>query len=116
MYSAPQNLTAIELNEWLNSYLDKPLIIDVRESMELDKAKLELTSIYIPMSKVSFDYVAEKLKNYSHRKFVIMCHMGIRSYNFGHYLLENNFVEEVWNLSDGIDGWSKSVDSDIPLY
>ncbi|SVC69665.1 uncharacterized protein METZ01_LOCUS322519, partial [marine metagenome] len=25
-------------------------------------------------------------------------------------------VEEVWNLRDGIDGWSRDVDPSIPRY
>ena len=50
------------------------------------------------------------------KKFVILCHRGIRSYNFAQWLLENKIVEEVWNLEEGIDGWSIHIDSSIPRY
>ena len=30
--------------------------------------------------------------------------------------IENELAKEVWNLNEGIDGWSISIDSSIPRY
>jgi len=116
MTNIPKSLTVHDLNEWLNSKNDNPLIIDVRESSEIDVASLSFVDIYIPISKVSFEYVSSIFSKYPDNRFVILCHRGIRSYNFAQWLLDNNLVKEVWNLEEGIDGWSIHVDSSIPRY
>ena len=116
MINIPNSLTVHDLNQWLNSNRENPIIIDVRESLEIDKASLAFVDIYIPISKVSFEYVSSIISKYLNKKFVILCHRGIRSYNFAQWLLENELVNEVWNLEEGIDGWSIHIDSSIPRY
>ena len=116
MDNYPRNLKAINLKNWLESEFEKPIIIDVREILEIEIASFPKEYIHIPLSQVSLEYVSEKLKNFQNRKFVVLCHMGIRSYNFGQWLLENQFVDEIWNLEEGIDGWSKYIDGKIPRY
>ena len=112
----PIPLTVHELNHWLNSKIENPIIIDVREILEIDIASLSFVDIYIPISKVSFEYVSSIISKHLDKKFVILCHRGIRSYNFAQWLIDNDFVKEVWNLNDGIDGWSIHIDSSIPRY
>jgi rhodanese-related sulfurtransferase len=68
------------------------------------------------MSKVSAEYVKLKISDVKVKKFVVICHAGIRSYNFGQWSLDNNLVNEIWNLEEGIDGWSKYIDQTIPRY
>ena len=116
MVNIPKSLTVHNLNNWLNSKNENPVIIDVREVLETDIASLSFVDIYIPISKVSFDYVSSIISKHLNKKFVILCHRGIRSYNFGQWLLDNQIVDEVWNLREGIDGWSKDVDPSIPRY
>ena len=112
----PRSIDANGLQKWLSSSVEKPVIIDVREDMELNIASLPFTEIFIPMSKVSIELVVSVLEKYTKKKFVVLCHRGIRSYSFGQWLLDNDIVDEVWNLSDGIDGWSRDVDPSIPRY
>ena len=112
----PKSIDSHSLQKWLSSSVEKPVIIDVREDMELNIASLPFTEIFIPMSQVSIELVKSELKKYRQRKFVVLCHKGIRSYSFGQWLLDNKIVDEVWNLSDGIDGWSRDVDPSIPRY
>ena len=112
----PKSIDSHSLQKWLSSSIEKPVIIDVREDTELDIASLPFTEIFIPMSKVSIELVESLLEKYRKKKFVVLCHRGIRSYNFGQWLLDNKIVDEVWNLSEGIDGWSKDVDPSIPRY
>ena len=116
MINIPNSLTVHDLNQWLNSKHENPIIIDVRESLEIDKASLPFVDIYIPISKVSFEYVHSIFSKYLNEKFVILCHRGIRSYNFAQWLIDNKLVKEVWNLEEGIDGWSIHIDSSIPRY
>jgi len=116
MINIPNSLTVHDLNQWLNSNHENPLIIDVRESLEIDKASLSFVDIYIPISTVSFDHVSSIISKYLNKKFVILCHKGIRSYNFAQWLIDNKLVKEVWNLEEGIDGWSIHIDSSIPRY
>ena len=116
MTSMPKSLTVHNLNDWLNSKNENPIIIDVREVQEIDVASLPFVDIYIPISKVSFEYVSSKISKHFDKKFVILCHRGVRSYNFAQWLLENALVKEVWNLDEGIDGWSIHIDSSIPRY
>jgi len=116
MTSMPKSLTVHNLNDWLNSKNENPIIIDVREVQEIDVASLPFVDIYIPISQVSFEYVSSKISKHFDKKFVILCHRGIRSYNFAQWLLENALVKEVWNLDEGIDGWSIHIDSSIPRY
>ena len=116
MINIPNSLTVHELNKWLNSNNENPIIIDVREVFEIDKASLPFVDIYIPISKVSFDDVAAKISKYLNKKVVVLCHRGIRSYSFAQWLIENELVKEVWNLEEGIDGWSIHVDPSIPRY
>tara|TARA_Y100001978_G_C23610629_1_gene393395 strand:+ start:177 stop:527 length:351 start_codon:yes stop_codon:yes gene_type:complete len=116
LQSKPKEINPLTLKSWLDSEIDKPLIIDVRESSELQIARFPYTDLHIPISLVTVNFVKDKLNNFERNKYVILCHRGIRSYNFGNWLLENKFVSEVWNLTEGIDGWSRLVDSKIPRY
>ena len=116
MINIPNSLSVHGLNKWLNSNHENPIIIDVREDIEIGKASLPFVDIYIPISKVSFEYVSSIMSKYLNKKFVILCHRGIRSYNFAQWLIDNKLVMEVWNLEEGIDGWSIHIDSSIPRY
>ena len=116
MTNIPKSLTVHNLYDWLNSKNENPTIIDVRECLEIDIASLSFVDIYIPMSKVSIEYVSSIISKYPNKNFVILCHRGVRSYNFAQWLLENELVKDVWNLEEGIDGWSMHIDSSIPRY
>ena len=116
MENYPKTINAFDLNEWFNSEDENPLIIDVREDSELEIAIFPKKFIHLPISKVSFDYVKRKIGGSKDKKIVVLCHAGIRSYNFGQWSIDNNLVNEIWNLEEGIDGWSKYIDQTIPRY
>ena len=116
MTNIPKSLTVHNLNDWLNSENENLIIIDVREDLEIEIASLSFVDIYIPISKVSFEYVSSIISKHLNKKFVILCHRGIRSYNFAQWLLDNGLVKKVWNLEEGIDGWSIHIDSSITRY
>ena len=112
----PKSIDPYGLQNWLNSVEEKPVIVDVREDMEVNIANLSFTEIFIPMSKVSIELVESKLEKYREKKVVVICHRGIRSYHFCQWLLDNDIIREVWNLNEGIDGWSRDIDPAIPRY
>tara|TARA_B100000212_G_scaffold9823_1_gene7283 strand:+ start:246 stop:596 length:351 start_codon:yes stop_codon:yes gene_type:complete len=116
MANIPKTLTVHNLKNWLNSTKENPIIIDVRETMEIGLASLPFVDIYIPMSEVSLDHVSSILSIHHDKKLVILCHRGIRSHNFAQWLIDNELAKEVWNLEEGIDGWSSYIDSSIPRY
>ena len=116
MANFPKTINAFELNDWFNSKDVNPIIIDVREDSELEIACFPMQFLHLPLSKVSAEYVKTKISDAKNKKFVVLCHAGIRSYNFGQWSLDNNLVDEIWNLEEGIDGWSQYIDQTIPRY
>jgi rhodanese-related sulfurtransferase len=48
-------------------------------------------------------------------EIVVMCHHGVRSAQVCAFLAGQGF-KKVWNLSGGIDAWSKEVDRNVPRY
>jgi len=42
------------------------------------------------------------------RDVVVLCHAGIRSWQFACWLMEAQGYERVWNLHGGIDAWKKA--------
>ena len=112
----PKSLSAHNLNDWFNSELENPTLVDVRESQELAIVQFPFSVIHIPMSKITIAEINAKLDYFKDKKIVALCHMGVRSYNFSKWMLDNGFVKEIWNLEEGIDGWSKYIDSSIIRY
>ncbi len=46
---------------------------------------------------------------------VLYCHSGVRSHAAAEQLVAAGF-RNVWNLSGGIDAWSRQVDPSVPRY
>jgi rhodanese-related sulfurtransferase len=112
----PKSINASSLNDWFASKNEDPVLIDVREQSELELASFSQKFLHIPISKVTSEYVEEIFDGLSDREIVVTCHAGIRSYNFCQWCLDNNIVSEIWNLEEGIDGWSRYIDPSIPRY
>ena len=116
MGNYPKSINAFSLNDWFDSKKEDPVLIDVREQSELEIARFSQEFLHIPISTVTFEYVKEIFDGLLDREIVVTCHAGIRSYNFCQWCLDNNIVSEIWNLEEGIDGWSISIDPSIPRY
>ena len=95
---------------------NKPFIVDVREDNELAIATFTFPVLHLPLSNASqwIGKIAELLPN--DQPILVVCHSGVRSLNFGIWLLEQGIIQSVWNLDGGIDAWSVNIDSDIPRY
>ena len=112
----PQKISPHELQNWLKSDHHPPLLIDVREDEELDIAPFPHKVVHMPLSKTSI--WMQSLPSYlsKDKPIVVICHAGIRSWNFGLWLIEQQWENEIWNLEGGIDSWSVNVDSSVPRY
>ena len=113
----PLNISPKELNKILeDNSSEKPFIVDVREDDEIAIAALAFSVLHLPLSKASIWSVnIEKLLP-KDQPIVVICHGGVRSLNFGIWLLEQGITKRVWNLVGGIDAWSTDVDQSIPRY
>lgn len=85
-------------------------LIDVREDFEREIC-------HIPGSQQLTEALAEEmLKNWARSRVIIFqCHHGGRSRAAAEYFLQQGFTE-VYNLSGGIDAWSREVDPSVPRY
>lgn len=88
-------------------------IIDVREGVELQMASLRNTEVkHIPMGDVP-SRAHQELEPDDH--IVVMCHHGVRSANVTMWLRNEGF-DRAQSMKGGIDLWSKTVDSSVPIY
>ena len=104
-----QEKTPLEIKEMMAS---NPIlkIVDVREQGEFDKCHIENRK-HIPMGKIpdSIDYFQDS------GEYVIVCHHGIRSRTVALYL-EQNGVNNLYNLTGGLEKWSDDVDPNMEKY
>ena len=105
-----REMPAVELKKYLDSCDEQPLLLDVRQPWEFDVCKLEGSTL-LPMSQIP-----SALQDLDpDRETVVICHHGIRSRSVGRYLEHAGFTNVI-NLSDGVDGWAKSVDRMMATY
>ena len=113
--NTPTPLTARQLKERLDS--GEPLqLVDVREAMELELARLKQPVIHLPLSESErwIGSLREQLD--PEGEVVVLCHAGVRSWQFACWLMEAQGFPRVWNLQGGIDAWSCEVDPEVPRY
>ena len=104
-------LTAPELAAWLaDPARPDPVLLDVREPWEVAHAAMP-GALAIPMGQITSR--ADELD--PARTVVCVCHHGMRSMQVAMYLERRGFTD-VWNLSGGIDAWSRQVDPSCPTY
>ena len=85
-------------------------ILDVREPWECDICAID-GSIFIPLNRLPGDF--QKLPK--DRPLVVLCHHGMRSRMAVDWLRANG-VEQVANLTGGIDAWARQVDRQMKVY
>jgi len=104
-------ISASELAAWLaDASRAKPLLLDVREPWEYEKARIEGAQL-LPMREVPgrLDELDQE------RDVVAICHHGGRSQQVALYLEKAGF-KKIHNLVGGVDAWSRTVDPTVPLY
>ena len=112
----PRSISPADLCKWISNETLKPVLVDVREVGELEIASFPQEVVHLPLSQSSLwmKTLPEKLPR--NKPIVVICHAGIRSWNFGIWLIEQEWGYEVWNLDGGIDAWSVGIDPSIPRY
>ena len=113
--ATPLRLRAPELQARLQQ--GEPLqLVDVREAQELELAALDQPVIHLPLSRSQewLDQIPALLDR--GRPVVVLCHAGMRSWQFASWLIEAQGYEDVWNLEGGIEAWSVEVDPTVPRY
>ncbi|MEO6292783.1 MAG: rhodanese-like domain-containing protein [Burkholderiaceae bacterium] len=117
----PAEITQVrpaQLAAWVNVQLSAqavtPVVLDVREPWELERASIQpafctlkampMASIPLRLSELDPD-----------TPIAVLCHHGARSMQVAHFLVHNGF-SKVANIAGGIAAWSNEVDSAIPQY
>ena len=100
-----------ELAAWLaDSARDKPVLLDVREPWEYERARIEGAQL-VPMRELP-----GRLDEIDPDKDVVaICHHGGRSLQVAIFL-EKNGYSKIHNLAGGVDAWSRTIDPAVPLY
>lgn len=101
-------LSATELKSWLDEGEDV-LVIDVRPQFERDMAKLSCAKPLFAMSEQDIDELDKD------HPIVFHCHHGGRSRRVAEEWQAKGF-KNLYNLSGGIDAWSRLVDRNVPVY
>ena len=89
---------------------DDNTLIDVREKWELDICKIE-GAVNMPMSSImeTFSDLDPELS------YSLYCHHGMRAMQVANFLLSKGF-KSLFNLSGGIDAWSREIDNSVEQY
>jgi len=105
-----REFTASELRGYLETASARPLLLDVREPWEFDKACIEGSTL-VPMRTIP-----GCLQDFNpDQEIVVICHHGIRSRMIGLYL-ENHGFSNIINLTGGVEAWAREVDPDMETY
>lgn len=104
-------ISALELKDKLDNG-DTPVILDIRESHELNIAKLDNT-LHIPMGEVA-NRLSE-LEKFKDQEIIVYCRTGARSARCTDFLQSNGFLKAL-NLTGGIHAWSDDVDPEVMKY
>jgi len=100
--------------EQLKNHLEQanqaPLLLDVREPWEFERCHITGSKL-VPMRQIP-----SALQEFDpDEEIVVICHHGIRSRAVANYLAQNDY-QKVINLSTGIDGWARDIDTSMPIY
>lgn len=111
-------VTAQELSGWLETR-PEVILLDVREPYEFPRAVIpDPRVLHAPLSDLARKgdpALPSKLKENQNAPVVVFCHHGFRSAQVTAWLLELGWTD-VYNLTGGIDAYSRTIDPSIGLY
>lgn len=114
-YGAPEISVEEVSKKW--SSKASPVLLDVREEMELRLANLGEDIVWVPLSKLArerIDALPQPLQN-KEQEIVVFCHTGVRSAQVTAWLRQLGW-KNVWSMAGGIDAYARRIDSSIGLY
>lgn len=104
-----------DLANWLQSPAGAaPVVLDVRESWELQTASVSadgVSVVAIPMNQIP----ARLGELDPAQPVACLCHHGARSQRVAMFLAQNGF-RRVANVAGGIEAWSLELDPTVPRY
>ena len=113
-----QQLPVQQLKAFVSAHAQaRPVLLDVREGWELALASIHLSGVpglqlqLIPMGELS----VRRGELSSTQPILALCHNGMRSLQCVAYLQQHGHAA-VYNLTGGIDAWSREVDPSVPRY
>jgi rhodanese-related sulfurtransferase len=92
----------------------RPVLLDVREPWEITTARIVLdgaASVTIPMQQIP----ARLAEIDRDQPILALCHHGMRSQQVALFLDRQKYPM-VYNITGGIDAWSRQVDPSVPVY
>jgi rhodanese-related sulfurtransferase len=115
LMATPESIRAQALNQRLEQG-EAIQLVDVREDQELELARLGWPVLHLPLSRSAdwMDRITTLLRR--DRPVAVLCHAGVRSWQFGCWLIEQQGYSDVLNVQGGIDAWSVEVDPAVPRY
>jgi rhodanese-related sulfurtransferase len=106
-----KNIAPDALRQWLNDPArSKPVLLDVREPWEYEKARLESSKL-VPLREIPARFGEVD----ANAEVVVICHHGGRSMQAAMFLDKQGYAR-VHNLAGGVDAWSRQVDPAVPVY
>ena len=108
--SAPPAIKPMSVTE-LKSRLDAGdiTLVDVRPESDRQKAAIDLA---LPLDKEGMAKVNAMPKD---TPLAFLCHHGNSSAGYAEHFRKEGFTD-IYNVTGGIDAWSKEVDSSVPTY
>lgn len=106
---AIQQITALALRDKIQSN-ESFLLLDVREPHEFSFANIA-GSMLIPLQQLPARVPEIDID----QEVVVFCHHGMRSQRAAEYL-ESMGIKKLFNLTGGIDAWSRECDASVMRY
>lgn len=107
-----KQMSAIQLEEFLQGNAEQAILIDVREAHELANGMLE-NAQHMPMNSIPA-HVGE-LETMKDSPIVLICRSGQRSAQVGQYLEQLGFTDVI-NLEGGMNAWAAQIDTSMKVY
>ncbi|MBP6506593.1 MAG: molybdopterin-synthase adenylyltransferase MoeB [Opitutaceae bacterium] len=106
----PLELSVAEACHLLGANPGRTLLIDVRESFELEICRLP-NATHIPMRQIP-EQLAQLPRD---RQIFVLCHHGGRSLRVTQFLRQHG-LSGATNITGGIDAWAESIDPTLTRY
>lgn len=107
-----KQMSAIQLDEFLQDHGQEAILIDVREAHELANGMLK-NAQHMPMNSIPAQ--VGELETMKDSPIVLICRSGQRSAQVGQYLEQLGF-SDVINLDGGMNAWAAQIDTSMKVY
>ncbi|HUS93643.1 MAG TPA: rhodanese-like domain-containing protein [Patescibacteria group bacterium] len=115
IYGVPE-ITVQEVAH-LRTEVGSPILLDVREAMELKLANLGEAVIWVPLSKIAAERLASLPPELADKsvEVVVFCHTGVRSAQVAAWLRNEGWINIV-SLAGGIETYALEIDPKVGRY